>query len=226
MKALSHSELDCISFHLGFGVVAAIALALPEPALGMRILGLALAYNLMLPAFAQWRGHADWLRLWLFLLPLSFLQVLPDNFLAGVLGVLVFADTGSPSIGYVPVFMAGMWVIPLFLLLMLGHGVEERWGRMASCVAVAFGSLLFFGGTEVLAARIPIWQAQAVHLCFGAAVYVLVPEMLLGVATLIAYEAGLQRGAVYHLTAAAAVMLFYLGALVLSCQLTERVLLG
>ena len=222
----SRSELDCIIFHVAYGVMSGVALVLPEPALGLRILGLVLAYNLMLPAYAQWRGHADWVRLWLFLLPLSIFQILPDSFMASVRAVLVFPDTGVPRIGHVPVYMAGMWVIPLFLLLMLGHGVQDRLGRWQAMLAVAAASLLLFGGAERLAPVLSLWYAQGVHQFMGVALYVLVPEMLLGVAALVAYEEGSGRGAAYHLTAAAAVMLFYLGTLVLSCELTERILLG
>ena len=96
-----------------------------------------LVYNLALPIAARFLGHREWLKLWLFLVPLSALQVLPDWVLSAVLEVLVFPDTGGPRIATVNASMAGMWAITPFPVIFLGQRVEDRLGRRAALAAVA-----------------------------------------------------------------------------------------
>jgi hypothetical protein len=222
MTTLTRSEIDAVRFHFAYAVMVLLALALPEPMLGRRLLALVLAYNLMLPLFAQWRGHADWLQLWLFLVPLSILQLLPDNYLAGHAGVLVFPDVGAPIVGHVPLYMAGLWVIPLFALLMLGLGVRARMGRGWAMAAVAAGALLLFAPAEWAAPTLSLWYPTGVRTVFGVAVYVLPAEVLLGLACFFAYIECGNRDVAFRLSAAASVSLLYLGALMLSLQLTGR----
>jgi hypothetical protein len=206
---------DALLFHLFFAIaVAAVLYALRPPDLGWGILGLAVLYNLLLPLIASRAGHREWLDLWLFLLPLSVLQVLPDWVLSQQFGILVFPDLGGPRIGTVPAYMAGLWVIPLFWALWLA-------GR--SVLAAAVLALLLFAGAEWGARLLHLWNAQHVNQWFGVADYVLLPEMLLGGAAAYAFEQSRDRNPVIRLGAAACVTVFYTGALVLTYFLIEHV---
>lgn len=218
---LTRSERDALIFHIAFALLALVVLRLAEPALGLRISMLVVVYNLMLPAYAQWRGHDEWLDVWLFLLPVSLLQVLPDWLLASVFGVLVFPQTGSSYIGAVPVFMAGMWVIPLFMLVMIERALTPRFGRAAGVVGTLLASALVFLAAEAVAWRIPIWVAQDVAQWQGIALYLIPALLLLGPVTARVYEACLRRTLWERLLAAALVMLFYAGSCVVSYWLVE-----
>ncbi len=205
---------DFLILHLLLGAAsAAVCYWLKAPALGLGILGLVVAYNLLLPLLAQRRGHRDWLALWVFLLPLSVFQVFPDWVLSQLIGILNFPDVGAPRIGTVPIYMAGMWVIPLFWVLWLS-------GRsMPAATALA---LLVFGGAEWAAPLLKLWEPRQVAESFGIAHYVLVPEALLGWAAAYAFQASRSSGAITRIAAAAAVSTFYTGALVLSYFLLEQ----
>ncbi len=218
---LTHSEADALIFHLAFACLALVVLRLAEPSLGLRIGVLVVVYNLMLPAYAQWRGHDEWMDLWLFLLPLSVLQVLPDWFLAAVLDSLVFPRTGSAFIGAVPIFMAGMWVIPLFLIVMVDRAVTPRFGRVAGVLGTVLASALIFLSAEAMAWRIPIWIARDVAHWQGIAFYLIPALLLLGPVTAYAYEACLHRTIWERLLAAALVMLAYAASCTLSYWLVE-----
>lgn len=206
---------DALLLHLFFAA-AAVALfwALPVPERGWGILGLVAIYNLLLPLIASRGGHRDWLEIWIFLLPLSVLQVLPDWVLSQQFGILMFPDLGGPRIGTVPAYMAGMWVIPLFWVLWLA-------GRSGLTAAIL--ALLIFAGAEWGAQPLHLWHAQHVAQFLGVAEYVLIPELLLGWATAYAFEHTRDGNPFARIGAAVCVTTFYTGALVLAYFLSEHV---
>jgi len=139
---------DALLFHLFIAAAAVgVFFTLRPPELGWGILGLVAVYNLLLPLIASRSGHRDWLELWLFLLPLSVLQVLPD-------WVLTQQFASSPSRTWRTAYRrgaglhGGMWVIPLFWILWLA-------GRSTLTAAVL--ALLVFAGAE--------WAAHPLQLC-------------------------------------------------------------
>jgi len=206
---------DAVLFHLFFAPAAvAVFWALRAPDRGWGILGLVAIYNLLLPLIASRGGHRDWMEIWVFLLPLSVLQVLPDWVLSQQFGILAFPDLGGPRIGTVPAYMAGLWVIPLFWILWLA-------GR--SGLTAALLALLLFAGAEWVAQPLHLWHAQHVGTLFGVAEYVLVPELLLGWAAAYAFERSRDGNPLTRIGAAVAVTTFYTGALVLAYFLSEHV---
>ncbi|MDR3414944.1 MAG: hypothetical protein P4L83_02055 [Nevskia sp.] len=208
---------DAALFHLLFGAAAAgVFYLLRPPQLGWGILGLVGLYNLLLPLIGSRAGHHEWLDLWIFLLPLSLLQVLPDWVLTQQLGILGFPDLGGPRLGPVPAYMAGMWVIPLFWVL---------WLSEPSLLAAALLSLLLFGVAEWAARPLHLWQPLHVAQTCGVAYYVLPAEMLLGWAAAYAFREVRGRNPVVRLWAAACVSTFYTGALVLAYFLSTHVAL-
>ncbi len=222
---LSASELNALVLHTLFALIAATALAVSLPlTTGQVIFALVLAYNLAVGAGALVLGHRDWLRLWLFLVPLSALQIVPDAFLSSVLGVLVFPDVGFPRIGGVSAFMAGMWTIALFVVVFLGRSVEGRSSRRTALVWVSVASFVLFVGSEAVLWRVPVWYAQDVTMVGHVAVYVVVPEILLGLSTFLTYQALENRRVVYRLAGEVALMVLYLGALCCSYLVVEHVL--
>ena len=190
-------------FHGGFAVLCAAALLVAGERPGPAILALTVLYNIALPIACHFRGDRDSLAAWRFLLPLSVLMVLPDAFLAAHLKVLVFPDTGAPFLGPVPLFMAGLWVVPLFLVLQAG----ERWGAAGAALA----SLVIFTLAEATLWAVPVWQARDVAQIGHVAVYLVVPETVLGVSAWLAWRATRHAGPAIRTLAAASVMVLYLG---------------
>ena len=84
MPRLDRSERHALIFHAIFATGASAVLAASVASLGLRIWALVIAYNVALPVVARLHGHRKWLALWLFLVPLSALQVLPDWILSAV----------------------------------------------------------------------------------------------------------------------------------------------
>lgn len=222
MVSLQQRERDACLFHLVFVVVAVLLLwspgGLPQ---GWRIFILLVAYPVGLLALAHRREHHLWKQDLALLVPLSALQVFPDWFLSSVLGVLVFPDATFPKIGTVTAYMAGMWTIPLFVVVVVARGVEERdlWGtdrvanrRLARLAAATTAGLLFVGAEATLW-RLDIWHAVEVHQIGSVALYVVVPEILLGVTTYEACRWSARRPWFHKVTAALAVMWIYLGSL-------------
>jgi len=187
---------------------------LHAPMLGLAVLALVIGYNLLLPLFARNSGHGHWFDLWGFLLPLSVFQVVPDWVLSQLIGILSFPDLGAPRIGnHVPLYMAGMWVIPLFWVLLVARGSTLLAGVLA---------LLVFAAAEWAAPVFDLWRPRNVGSHYGVADYVLLPEALLGWAAAYAYRETGHAGIALRIAAAAAVSVFYTGALVVSYFLVQR----
>jgi hypothetical protein len=185
-----------------------------------------LLYNALVPFVAYRRHHTRVLRIWLLVFPLSLLQVVPDWFLTEVLGVLVFPEVGVFRIGAVSGFMAGLWAIPLFMIVYGGLYVQERFTRRAGDAAALILAVLIFGVSEATLWQLDAWVAQDVTTLGHVALYVLPPEGLLGLTTLWAFRAVHRRPYHHVLMAALLVMLIYLGSLCASFLLLERGLLS
>lgn len=210
---------DAVLFHAAFAALALVGLALPQPALGWRLLGLVALYSAALPLVGRARGHDEWVPLWAFCAVVSLFQVAPDAFLAGVLGTLDFPETGGPRVGPVPLAMAGMWTIPLWVALFTAHVASRDAGRRVAVAALVAGVL--FVGSEATLCAVPIWRAVGVTMLGPVAVYVVVPEVLIGGVAYLAYAGTRERTRPVRLAAAAGVSLVYLGALCVSYGLVD-----
>ncbi len=222
---------DAVLFHLAFAVVAGAVLLMPavilpsrgavlDVALGWRLLALVVGYNVALPLVGRLRGHQEWVAMWAFLAPLSLFQVAPDAFLASVLGSLDFPDTGGPRLAGVPLAMAGMWTVPLWIALFVaGRQSGGDLARGAWWAALVAGVLLV--GAEATLWAVPVWRAVDVTVVGPVAVYVVLPEVLLGTVAWLAYRLTRSASVPAKVGAAALVSLVYLGALAAAFGLVE-----
>lgn len=214
MSLLSASLRDSLVFHalcLAFG---AGLLWLDVGTLGARILFFGVAYTAALPLWARRRGHGEWIEVWRFLLPLSLLQILPDAFLSQALGTLDFPDLGVPQVLGVSVFMAFLWLLPLFLCVHLGRRLEATGmppgGIFWVLCAVSLG---LFAVAEATLTLIPVWQPLGVAAVGPVALYVLPAEAFLGGVAWLAERLTRRSDVVVRIGSAAAVSVFYLGGL-------------
>ncbi len=200
---------------VAYALVATLALALEPPAKGWAVLACSVGGCVALVVVARQAGRSDWLAALGVLIPISIFQVLPDWFLADGLGTLHFPDTGAVRVGgVIPLAMAGMWAIPLFVVYLAAHGSAARGA------VVAF---LFFLATELLAPAVDLWgPAGGVREILGVAVYVLPAEAVLGAATVIAVRETAQRSFGVRILAALAVSTLYTGALALCWFLIDH----
>lgn len=217
MKA---SVREALWFHLLFFVVAApVVFFAKDDNLGKALLILAIFYNVALPALSVTRGHAEWMRLWVFLFPLSCGQVLPDWALAEIPQVLVFPDLGQYRIGgVVPVYFMGLWIVLLFPVLLISNSL-----RRSRYLVAGLLSLLLFTFWEWAAGPLNLWHGQNVAMIQGVALYTLVPEMLLGVIALWMYRNTQDSNPIQRLFSALGVNLLYTGALFIALILSRRV---
>ena len=178
-----HPPRSWLALHAGFAVVAVLLLLAPIGALGMRVLALVIMYNIAVPLLARRSGDDLLWRMWTVLAPMSVLMVLPDWFLGAELGSITFPNTGAPYIGTMPLFMAGMWTIALLPVCLLARSVEDRSGPVPAFVAAAVAGLVLFTVAELFAPALPLWEPMGVAEIAGVAIYVLLPELALCVAT-------------------------------------------
>ena len=217
MKA---SIREALWFHSLFFAISALVLFFTQGAhFGKGILFLTIAYNVALPLYALARGHADWLKLWMLVLPLSCGQVLPDWALVQIAGVLSFPDHGAYRIGgAVPVYFMGLWIMLLFTITLISDSFRSRY------FTAGVLSLLLFAIVEWAAQPLQLWQPHNVHTVAGVATYVLIPEVFLGVMTLKAYRNTRGDGFIQQMFSAFAVNLLYTGALFIGLLLTRSLL--
>jgi hypothetical protein len=168
-------------------------------------------YNILVPLVGKWRNHSDWLRIWVFVFPLSILQIFPDWFLAGQLQVIVFPESGVLSIGSIPIYMAGLWAIPLFIILYIGDRINQKQSLPIASLAVAILSVVIFGIAEETMWSLPAWYADNVTTIGHVAIYIIIPEILLGGSTFLGYLQSKEKPWWYKIIWAYCIMIMYLG---------------
>ncbi|MFW9918868.1 MAG: DUF6989 domain-containing protein [Candidatus Thorarchaeota archaeon] len=218
--------LDLILMNIVFAIPTALVLAIfQDVAIGARLLIVVILYNILLPLWAQVRDHKEWLEVWTFVFPISVLMIFPDWFLASQLEVLSFPVDGFPMIGAVPIYMAGLWVIPLFLIVYTGLLVREK-GVPMTTVSILIMSLLLFGGSEATLWMLGSWYAHDVLMIGNVAIYIIIPELILGLSTYIGYLMTRKMAILHRLVMAFIIMVMYIGNASFFYFIIERLILG
>jgi hypothetical protein len=227
MQNLAGNEKAAIMFHGIFTVLCVAVLALPIAFPPGQRLAFLVAFYLVAMLFIGLRlRDVEWLKLLGFCLILSVFQVFPDWFLSAQLNILVFPEDGFPKIGSVSGYMAGLWTIPLFIIIFTGWRVKARFTEGAALMTVAAASLLIFGVSEETVWMIPSWYAKNVTIVGHTALYILVPEILLGLSAYLVYEKVKGGTLLKRVLAAFFIMTFYIGNSAFFYFLVERIIQG
>lgn len=216
---------DLYLMHIVFGIITALVLITPL-VISAKLLIAVIVYNAMLPIWAKLRDHQEWLEIWFFVFPLSLLMLFPDWFLASQLEVLVFPLDGFPMIGSVPIYMVGLWAIPLFLIIFIGLLVQKKKSQNVAYLSVILASLAIFGGSEETLWILPSWSAQNVAMISHIAIYIIIPEIILGLATFILFNTLRERKWWEKILSSFMIMILYVGAASFFYFVIERVILG
>jgi hypothetical protein len=150
--------------------------------------------------------------------------VFPDLFLSNFLGVLVFPNSGFFHWISVSDYMAGMWVIPLFLTYQFGKEIMAKYGETVGYFSAGLFAVILFSLSEEFCALIPIWYAQKVSMFSHVAIYVIIPEGILGYSVLWMYEK--VRGNIFmSIVGAFLTSMIYTGSLVFFYFFLEKIFL-
>jgi len=207
---LDPTEQDALLVHLLFIVICALVLLIPLPLLiGTRLFLLVVVYNVMVPVTGWWRKYPEWVNLWFFALLLSLLMLLPDWFLADPLDILVFVPDGFPRLGPVSGYMVLLWAIPFFIITFIGNRVAARRTDAFAYGVVVLISFLIFVSAE--AGLYFVWHAQNVIMIGNIAVYIILPEIILGVSVFWMYQHIQTKAHWWKPIGAFLIMLLYLG---------------
>jgi hypothetical protein len=219
---------EFLVIHVIFAFLTALTLLMPATApISSKLLIVVILYNglIMIQGFRI--GFEEWMRIWIFSFILSLLMVFPDWYLAETLGALQFPVDGFPMIGgSVPIYMAGLWAIPFFIILFIGTQVQERKSVKFTYVVIAILSLLIFGIAELTLVYLPSWTATVIGMTGNLAWYIIIPEIFLGLSAFISYNIIKDKKIWMNITAAFIVMIIYIGNASFFYFLVETLLLG
>ena len=228
-ELLTEMERDALFVHLIFIVICAVILLIPvDLKIGVRLFILVIIYNLAVPIVGIWRKYSEWVEIWLFAFILSLFQIFPDWFLSAQLEILVFPEDGLFKIGTVSGYMLLLWAIPFFMILFIGQRVHERYSTNMAYLpylVVALLALLIFGMSEMTMWTLGSWHAQNVTMIGHVAIYIIIPEVILGLSTYFSYEMIKDKNHWIKIPTAFIVMLLYLGSAAFFYFLIERVIL-
>lgn len=226
-ELLTKIERDVFFVHIIFVITCVVILLIPtDLKIGIRLFILVIIYNLAVPIVGIWRKHLEWVKIWLFAFILSLFQVFPDWFLSAQLEILVFPEDGLFKIGTVSGYMLLLWAIPLFIILFVGQRIQERYSLKMAYLAVALMALLIFGISEMTMWTVGSWYAQNVTMIGHMAVYIIIPEIILGLMTYYTYLTIQEKNHWLKIPAAFIVMLVYLGSAAFFYFLIERVIIS
>jgi hypothetical protein len=227
MKSIGFTiqERDAVVVHTLFILISILLIFAPITIRsGVRLFVLVVVYNLIL-IFVWWlRKDEDWLQLWMFSSIMSVFQVFPDWFLSTQLDILVFPEDGLFKIGTVSGYMMGLWTIPLFTILFIGEQIERRYSRDKAILVVAALSLIIFGGSEQTLWMLDSWYAKNITMVGHVAIYILIPEIILGLAAWYSFRIVKNRNLLLKAVAAYMVMQLYLGSAVSFYFLMEKLI--
>ena len=205
---------DFVMIHVIFAILAAITLLFPFPTASVdgKMLILVFLYNALIVVEIFYRGHGEWKSIWLFSFILSLLMVFPDWYLADTLGALVFPPGGLPYIGgSIPLYMAGLWSIPFFIIIFVGKEIQKRKSLEMTYGIVAILGVLIFVLSELTLVNLPSWTATVTGMTGNLAWYIIIPELILALSAFICYEYVLEKKIWMKIIGAFAVMVFYIG---------------
>lgn len=223
LSFLTQEEFDIIFIHVLYAILCAIILLVPL-SLGLRLSFLIVIYIITIPIISMVRGYSEWRTIWLFSLILSLFQFFPDWFLSAQLNILAFPDDNFIKIGSVSIYMAGLWTIPLFMIIFLGYRTDTRLNNnFYSYLIVAIASLLIFGLSEQFLSI--SWHAQNVFMVSNIAIYIIIPEILLGITTYWMYLQTKEKFLLEKISGAFLIMILYLGNVSFFYFLLEKIIL-
>ena len=220
---------DFLFIHVIFAVLAAITLLVPLPGATVsgRMLVLVIIYNGLIIAEIYAKGYEDWKRIWVFAFILSLLMVFPDWYLAETLGALQFPVDGFPMIGEsIPIYMAGFWSIPFFIILFVGEETQKRKSLNLAHIIVSFLTVLIFALAEFTLVYLPSWTATVIGMTGNLAWYIIIPELFLGLSAFICYNIVKDQKIWMKIVGAFTVMILYIGNASFFYFLIETLLLG
>ncbi|RPJ81485.1 MAG: hypothetical protein EHJ94_04340 [Deltaproteobacteria bacterium] len=218
-------ERDAVVVHILFILISILLISAPmNIRSGVRLFVLVVVYNLILAIVGWLRKDDEWLQLWMFSAILSVFQVFPDWFLSAQLDILVFPEDGLFKIGTVSGYMMGLWTIPLFMILFVGEQIEKRYSQGKAVQVVALLSLMIFGGSEQTLWMLDSCYAKNVTMVGHVALYILIPEIVLGLAAWYGFRIVKNRTLLHKAVVAFAVMQLYLGSAALFYFLVEKLI--
>jgi len=205
---------DFILIHVIFAVLAAITLLFPFPGASTdgKMLVLVIIYNALIVIEFNLKGYKEWKNIWMFSFILSLFMVFPDWYLAETLGALVFPSGGLPMIGgSIPLYMAGLWSIPFFIILFVGKEIQKRKSIEMTYAIVSILGVLIFVLSEFTLVNLPSWTATVTGMTGNLAWYIIIPELFLALSAFICNEYLLEKKIWMKIIGAFAVMIFYIG---------------
>lgn len=205
-----------------WSAAAAGLLAVPALPMGLRILAAVGLWHAAVVTIGTVRRDEAWASAYGLVAPMSLLLVLPDEFLAVGLGTITFPDTGAPFLDRIPLFMAGMWAIPLAAIVFSGRAAERRAGPVWGVAVGTLVGLALFASSEALSGALPIWEPVGVPMWGPLAAYVLPAEAILSATTVLADRWARGRPAWQRVLAGALVVQAYVGGLAVGWLLLGR----
>ena len=220
---------DFLLIHIIFAVLAAVTLLLPIPTatISGKMLVVVMIYNGLVLLEIFGKGYDEWKSIWIFAFILSLLMVFPDWYLAETLGALQFPVDGFPMIGgSIPIYMAGLWSIPFFIILFIGKETQKRKSLNLAYTVVSVLTVLTFTLAELTLVALPSWSATVIGMTGNLAWYIIIPELFLGLSAFICYNIVKDQKIWMKIVGAFTVMILYIGNASFFFFLIETLLLG
>lgn len=200
-------------FHIVFFIVAIVILLLPiNLPIGVRILIIVLLYNITLFVYTKMIDDEVYKKIFIFSFFISLFQLFPDWYLAEQLGVLVFPEDGFIKIGdSVSLYMVFLWSIPIFIIITIAYLIEQQKNELTAYLASGIAAFIIFVSSEMTLWVLPSWYAVNVVMIAKVAVYIIIPEIILGIVSYWGFKYTLDKKIKEKLVVSFFVMIIYLG---------------
>lgn len=135
----------------------------------------------------------------------------------------MFPEDGLVKIGTVSAYMAGLWTIPIFIIVYCASRIGARFSDTAGYFAAGAVAAALFVGSEQTLWVLSSWYARNVKMVGHVALYIVIPEILLGAVAFYAYRVTVDKSIAIKLIGAFLTMQVYLGSAAFFYLLVEWV---
>jgi hypothetical protein len=224
LSNIEEEERDALLVHLVFVIACLLIILFPMGIpIGLKLFILVILYNLLILVVGVLQNYKEWVKIWIFVFILSLLQIFPDWILSAEFNVLVFPEDGLFKVGTVSGYMLGLWVVPLFIIIFVAKQLQERYSRKGAYISVILLSLTIFGLSEQLMWMLQSWYAQNVIMIGHVALYIVIPEIILGLSAYFGYELIKDKHHLFKIPVAFLIMILYIGNAIFHYFIIERI---
>ncbi len=170
------------------------------------------------------KNYKNWIDIFQYIIFIAPLFAIPEWFLSNTLNVLSFTYKTDYSIGGVPFFLIGMWMISLFLIIYSAITFNKKYKNKLklNLLLLVISTFLYVLSDEMIS-QISLWYYHDVKLLGKLPLFMIFPNLLLGFLIYYSYDYVKEKAIHTKIFIALLVMLIRLLLIIIFYNIFENI---